>query len=201
MAAAQPARFGAHGDDIADWMAQRWRDIANLGPEAGDAGRRLWAEATRSGQNLSAANPSDVYALGAQYLSGRTAALGAPQQVDPSQSYAPDPSGNSAGGDDWSNPLGQGGLFQLAAAPGKGFWDYWAFPAAATATAIRRTPYRLTAGPSPSILTIVSAKARRAVHPGRNGAIGPNAMNNSRPIVKSARKPGLRFAGRTATSG
>lgn len=128
MAAAQPARFGAHGDDIADWMAQRWRDIANLGPEAGDAGRRLWAEATRSGQNLSAANPSDVYALGAQYLSGRTAALGAPQQVDPSQSYAPDPSGNSAGGDDWSNPLGQGGLFQLAAAPGKGFWDYWGVP-------------------------------------------------------------------------
>jgi hypothetical protein len=36
MAAAQPARFGASGDDIADWMAQRWRDIANLGPEAED---------------------------------------------------------------------------------------------------------------------------------------------------------------------
>ena len=31
MAAAQPAQSGAPGDDIADWMAQRWRDIANLG--------------------------------------------------------------------------------------------------------------------------------------------------------------------------
>jgi hypothetical protein len=41
MAAAEPARFSAPSDDIANWMAERWRDIANLEPEAEDAGRRL----------------------------------------------------------------------------------------------------------------------------------------------------------------
>ena len=138
MAAAQPARFGAPGGDIADWMAQRWRDIANLGPEAADAGRRLWAQATRSGQNVSAPNPSDIYALGAQYLSGRAGSAGSAsqQQGDPSQSR-PNASGNTADDGGWSDYPWQSdnatspaasdrsGLLQLAAAPGKGFWDYW----------------------------------------------------------------------------
>ena len=52
MAAAQPARFSAPSDDIANWMAERWRDIANLRPEAEDAGRRLWALTLQSGSGL-----------------------------------------------------------------------------------------------------------------------------------------------------
>jgi len=145
MAAAQPARFSAPSDDIANWMAERWRDIANLGPEAEDAGRRLWALATRSGQDISTPNPSDVYALGAQFLNGGTAnsAAALQQQPDPSQSAAPDTSDNPTDDDDWSDypwlggdatsppAFGQGGLLQLAAAPGKGFWDYWSVPGCA----------------------------------------------------------------------
>lgn len=137
MAAAQPARFGAPGDDIADWMAQRWRDIANLGPEAEDAGRRLWAQATRSGQNLSAPNPSDVYALGAQHLSGGTLNRSSPsQQRGVPQSPATSADDNTADNGDWSDypwlgndkgspqAFGGGGLLQHATAPGS-FWDYF----------------------------------------------------------------------------
>jgi len=72
MAAAQPAQSGVAGGDIADWMAQRWRDVAKLGPEAEAAGRRLWVQATHSGQDLAAPNLSDLRALGAQALSGGT---------------------------------------------------------------------------------------------------------------------------------
>lgn len=145
MAAAQSARFSAPSDDIANWMAERWRDIANLGPEAEDAGRRLWALATRSGQDISAPNPSDVYALGAKFLNGGTAnsAAASQKQPDPSQSAAPGASDDPTDDDDWSDypwhsgnapsppAFGQGGLLQLAAAPGKGFWDYWSVPGCA----------------------------------------------------------------------
>jgi hypothetical protein len=132
MAVTQPARFGAPGDDIADWMAQRWRDIANLGPEAENAGRRLWEQATRAGQDLSAPNPSDVYSLGAQYLSGGATSQ---QQGASSKSPAPNGGNNTIENDDWSDyswpgneaaspqASGRGGLLQLAAAPGN-FWDY-----------------------------------------------------------------------------
>lgn len=138
MAAAQPARFGASGDDISDWMTQRWRDIANLGSEAEDAGRRLWAQATRSGQDISAPDPSDVYALGAQFLGGGTTTSS--KQADPSRSTAPDPGDNSTDdgassddpspNDDMPYPLafGQDGLLQLVAAPGQGFWDKYFTP-------------------------------------------------------------------------
>lgn len=145
MAAAQPARFGAPGDDIADWMAQRWRDITTLGPAAEDAGRRLWAQATRSCQDLSAPNPSDVYALGAQFLSGGSANSPpvSQRQAARSQSPAQDTDDNPTANndrsyyrwprDDTASPpaFGQGGLLQLAAAPGKGFWDYWGVPGCA----------------------------------------------------------------------
>jgi hypothetical protein len=144
MAAPQPARFSAPGDDIANWMAQRWQDIANLGPEAEDAGRRLWAQATRSGQNLSAPNPSDVYALGAQFLNGAASSpADSQQQADPSQAATSDTGNSPTDGDDWSDyswpdddatspsAFGQGGLLQLAAAPTRGFWDYWGVPGCA----------------------------------------------------------------------
>jgi hypothetical protein len=90
MAAAQPAQSGAPGDDIADWMAQRWRDIANLGSEAEDAGLRMWAQATRSGQDLAAPNTSDLRALGAQSLRGKMPPQpAASQQGDPSTTFVP----------------------------------------------------------------------------------------------------------------
>jgi hypothetical protein len=90
MAAAQPAQFGAPGDDITDWMVQRWRAVANLGPEAEAAGRRLWAQATRSGQDLAASNPSDLKALGAQSLKrAQPNPVASRQRADPSQTFVP----------------------------------------------------------------------------------------------------------------
>jgi hypothetical protein len=142
MAAPQPARFSAPGDDTANWMAQRWQDIANLGPGAEDAGRRLWAQATRSGQNLSAPNPSDVYALGAQFLNGGAAdsSANSQQQGDPSQAITPDAGNDPTGEDNWYPWLGGGatpppafgqvGQLQLAA-PSRSIWDYWSIPGCA----------------------------------------------------------------------
>lgn len=68
MAAAQPVQSRVGDGDIADWMAQRWRDVAKLGPEAEAAGRRLWAQTIGSGQDLAASTPAQVRALGAQSL-------------------------------------------------------------------------------------------------------------------------------------
>jgi hypothetical protein len=74
-------------------MAQRWRDVAKLGPEAQAMGRQLWAQATRSGQDLAAPNPSDLQALGARFLSRGTQAGPAASQpsTDPSQTFVPSP--------------------------------------------------------------------------------------------------------------
>ena len=211
MAAAQPARFGAPGDDIADWMARRWRDIANLGPEAENAGRRLWAQATRSGQDVAAPNPSDVSTLGAQYLRGGTAnADSAPQKQDASsQSPTSNAGGNSADSNDWSDypqpggyPLsppsfGRGGLLQLAASPYNEFWDTWCANCH---------------GPMPGILppnwgrrsfprTTVRARAPREVLLNRNGAINRNAISSISTIGKPAKKPGLQRVGQIVPSG
>ena len=60
-------------DDINNWMAQRWRDVRNLGALAEATGRNMWAQATRAGQNLAAPNPSDISALGARFLNGANA--------------------------------------------------------------------------------------------------------------------------------
>jgi hypothetical protein len=91
------------------------------------------------------ANPSDVYALGAQFLNGGMAdsAAASRQQADPSQAAAPDTSDNPADDQDGSDypwlsndaaspsAFGQAGLLQLAAAPGRSFWDYWGVPGCA----------------------------------------------------------------------
>ncbi len=68
MASAQPAASPMGDDDINDWMAQRWRDVQSLGAQAEAAGRNLWAQATRTGQNVYAPNPSDIPAIGARLL-------------------------------------------------------------------------------------------------------------------------------------
>jgi hypothetical protein len=54
-------------DDINAWMAQRNANVA-LRQEAETAGRDLWDQATRDGQDLSAANPSDLIGIGADAL-------------------------------------------------------------------------------------------------------------------------------------
>jgi len=74
-------------------MAQRWQDVAKLGPDAEALGRQLWAQATHSGQDLAAPNPSDVRALGARSLGQGTQAnpSASPQQTDPSQTFVPSP--------------------------------------------------------------------------------------------------------------
>ena len=58
-------------DDIEDWMARRRAEIGRLGAEADSAGRQLWDRATQTGENLIATRPSDVLALGAQFLDQR----------------------------------------------------------------------------------------------------------------------------------
>lgn len=78
MADAQPASSPMGDDDISQWMAQRWRDVQNLGGQAEAAGRNLWAQATQAGQNLSAPNPSDIAAIGARFLNGGGTPNGAP---------------------------------------------------------------------------------------------------------------------------
>ncbi len=65
----QPAQRIAGVGEVADWMAQRRRQVAHLGPRAEAAGRNLWAQAIRTGQDLAAPNPRDVVSLGARFLS------------------------------------------------------------------------------------------------------------------------------------
>jgi hypothetical protein len=51
-------------DDINAWMAQRNANLA-LRQQAEAIGRDIWDQGTRDGQDVSAAQPSDVVALGA----------------------------------------------------------------------------------------------------------------------------------------
>ncbi len=53
--------------DIDDWMAQRNAEI-QLAPDAEAAGREAWSQSTRTGENLAAAQPGDVTAVGVQAL-------------------------------------------------------------------------------------------------------------------------------------
>lgn len=70
--------------DIDDWMAQRNADLQQLGPDAIAAGHEAWAQSTRSGRNLSAVQPSDVAAIGAQALSQDSSpAQESPESTDP----------------------------------------------------------------------------------------------------------------------
>jgi hypothetical protein len=56
-------------DDIADWMARRNADVANLNdPEADTAGRDAWNAATRDGTNIAAQTPLDLRSLGVAQL-------------------------------------------------------------------------------------------------------------------------------------
>lgn len=81
-------------DDIDDWMAQRNADLA-LRQEADAVGRDLWDQATRDGQDLVAAQPGDLIAIGANALNQNG------QRVRP-----PDPAGEPASGygDDETSP-------------------------------------------------------------------------------------------------
>jgi hypothetical protein len=67
VAGAQPARKDAGPSDIKNWMAQRQSDVQRLLQGAEAAGRGLWAQSTKTGQNLPAQSPQDVKALGAEY--------------------------------------------------------------------------------------------------------------------------------------
>lgn len=67
MAGFQRAR-SAVGESVAEFMERRRREVAQLGPDAAAAGHEAWAAATRAGDNLLAATPSDVRALGARML-------------------------------------------------------------------------------------------------------------------------------------
>jgi hypothetical protein len=70
MAGYQPAR-SAVGESVAEFMERRRREVAQLGHDAEAAGRDAWAAATRAGENLVAARPRDVLALGARVRAGQ----------------------------------------------------------------------------------------------------------------------------------
>jgi hypothetical protein len=91
MAPAQPAASPVADDDINNWMAQRWRDVQSLGGQAEAAGRNLWVQATRTGQNLFAPNPSDIPAIGAQFLKVSNRSTGAPSAPAAVQQFVPTP--------------------------------------------------------------------------------------------------------------
>src|ERR1700749_4677088 len=91
MAPAQPASSPVGDDDINNWMAQRWRDVQGLGGQAEAAGRNLWAQATGSGQNLYAPNPSDIPAIGAQFLKVSNRSTGAPTAPATVPQFVPTP--------------------------------------------------------------------------------------------------------------
>jgi hypothetical protein len=66
-------------DDIDAWMAQRNANLA-LRQQAEAIGRDLWDQGTRDGQDVSAAQPSDVVALGSNALSQQP--IGLPDSAD-----------------------------------------------------------------------------------------------------------------------
>ena len=66
----------SHDDDVTSWMAQRQQDVANRDQNIA-AGRDAWAASTATGQNLTAATPADVQALGADAQGQDTAGAGA----------------------------------------------------------------------------------------------------------------------------
>lgn len=74
MAAYQPARRDAETESVADFMARRRREVELRDQDADNIGREAWAASTRTGQNMTAARPSDVLVLGAHTLERRAAA-------------------------------------------------------------------------------------------------------------------------------
>jgi hypothetical protein len=86
-------------NDIDDWMAWRNADVAQRS-DAETAGREAWEQATCTGQNLTAAQPGDLVAIGAGILNQGDPATVAPDMAqaapafdDPAQ---PGPSPSSA---------------------------------------------------------------------------------------------------------
>jgi hypothetical protein len=73
-------------DDVNDWMAQRQKEVDGLDEDL-EAGRDAWSASTATGQNLAAASPDDVRALGADANGQDAAAQG---------SVAPIKRGNNA---------------------------------------------------------------------------------------------------------
>jgi hypothetical protein len=80
-------------DNIAAWMAQRWRGVSGLGAQAEATGRNLSAQATWAGQNLAAPNPSDILALGARFLNGGGGQVGPTSSGSAPSSTTPNPAG------------------------------------------------------------------------------------------------------------
>jgi hypothetical protein len=69
-------------DDLEGWMAQRNADIS-LRPDAEAAGREAWEQATRSGRDLAAPQPSDLVGIGAGILNSNN-----PESATPTPSSA-----------------------------------------------------------------------------------------------------------------
>jgi hypothetical protein len=95
--------------DLDAWMARRNAQLA-LRPEATNFARNLWNEATQSGDDLYAGNPSDLTAIGLAALGGATPPLAA-ADGDTQSGWASYPS-LVTGGDRTSPATTGGGLWQ-----------------------------------------------------------------------------------------
>ena len=73
MAGFEARRGSAPIESIEEFMAGRWRDVGHLGRDADAVGHAVWAAATRAGQNIVAATPQEVRALGTQFLKQQAA--------------------------------------------------------------------------------------------------------------------------------
>ncbi len=65
-------------DDIGDWMVRRTADAQRFTRDAEAMAHEAWRRAARTGEEISAARPSDVLALGARLLGQPVTASGAP---------------------------------------------------------------------------------------------------------------------------
>jgi len=74
----QPARSGLAMEGVADWMDRRRRKVEAFGREAEAAAHDAWGKAARAGQDLAAARPSDVMALGGPPAWGEGTRAGGP---------------------------------------------------------------------------------------------------------------------------
>ena len=83
-------RIDRDPEDTKDWTTVRNADVARR-QDAEAAGRHAWEQATRSGQNLSAARLSDVVALGAHVLSQRDAGTTTPKRLSATPVIIGDP--------------------------------------------------------------------------------------------------------------
>ena len=158
--------FDASDDDLSvdDWMAGRNTQIARRSG-ADRAGRQAWVDAIRTGQDVKAAQPGDLGAIGMQALSGQLA------RTNISHGYNPDEPRDDRGR--WTtgggaSSAGTGGNGQHPSAGLLGALFPWAVPAAGGRTlksAMVTAPTNPRVGPDPQRTDVFQRGPDGKLHP------------------------------------